>query len=209
MTVELACRRACILRTIASLQMHFIDIYTSRTRQCALGYDSSGACDSFQLGEMIKFLSKKGLLMLMPFQTASLEETDYVWPEPYTSDIEHLIGLLRQCPPYQIDYNHHHCGLRVRILPALDYIKDCLDTGIGINPMRWKSDRAAQTWVVAKKIKGTRKDFVVGGKAVDEAQTGVFNFTTAKATMLFGSNSLNIDKSAKSLFAAESWIWTT
>lgn len=133
--------------------MSFIALYSSRTRQCALGYDSSGACDSFQLGEMIKFLAKKELLFLVPFQSVSPEDPDYIWPQAYTSDIDHLIGLLRQCPPYQIDHNHSHCGLRVRILPALDYIKDCIEAGIGINPLRWKADRATQTWTIDRSSK--------------------------------------------------------
>lgn len=205
---ELFHRRVCVLRTIASLQMHFVDLYTSRTRQCALGYDSSGACDSFQLGEMIKFLSKKELLFLIPFQTASPEDPDYIWPEAYKGDIEQLIGLLRQCPPYQIDHNHHHCGFRVRILPALDYIKDCVDTGIGINPLRWKTDRAAQTWVPIKDPQGYRKKpFIIGDKSVNDPKIN-FDFTKARSTMQFGANSLDTDKSAKSLFTAETRTWT-
>ena len=198
-----------MLRTVASLQTHFIDLYTSRTRQCALGYDSSGACDSFQLGEMIKFLSKKGLLFLIPFQSASPDEPDYTWPEAYSGDIENLIGLLRQCPPYQIDQNHHHCGLRGRVLPALDYIKDCLDTGVGINPMRWKTDRAAQTWIPFKDLKrNNKKHFVVGGNVVDETKNH-FDFIKARSMMQFGMYSLDTEKSAKSLFTAETCIWTS
>ncbi|MCJ1304805.1 hypothetical protein MMC08_007618, partial [Hypocenomyce scalaris] len=49
---ELAYRRACVLDTINSLQNHFLALYTSKQRQCKLGYDSSPQCDSFQLGEM-------------------------------------------------------------------------------------------------------------------------------------------------------------
>jgi hypothetical protein len=186
--------------------MHFIGLYTSRIRQCALGYDSSGACDSFQLGETIKFLSKKGLLFLIPFQTASPEDPDYIWPEAYTGDIDNLIGLLRQFPPYQLDTNHHHCGLRVRILPALDYIKDCFDV-IGINPMRWKTDRAMQTWIATKSPKeNERRPFVVGGEAIGQ-EVKSFDFTKAKSMLQFGSSSLDTDKSAKQLFTAGSWIW--
>lgn len=188
--------------------MHFIELYTSRTRQCALGYDSSGACDSFQLGEMIKFLSKKGLLFLIPFQTVAPEDPEYLWPEAYTGDIDNLIGLLRQCPPYQIDKNHHHCGLRVRILPALDYIKDCFDA-IGINPMRWKTDRATQTWIPQTPSKSNgKRPFVVGGDAVGQENIRSFDFSKARSSLQFGSNSLDTDKSAKNLFTAETWVWT-
>lgn len=207
MIAELAYRRVCILRAVASLQIHFIELYTSRARQCSLGYDSSGACDSFQLGETIKFLSKKGLLFLIPFQSASPDDPDYIWPEAYSGDIEHLIGLLRQCPQYQIDQNHRHCGLRVRILPALDYIKECLDTGIGINPMRWKIDRAPQTWVATRESGNIdRKAFTVGKEKV---VGNSFEFTkAARTSMQFGANSLDTIKSAKTLFTADTWIWT-
>ncbi|KAG7140693.1 hypothetical protein HYQ46_007937 [Verticillium longisporum] len=51
---ELQHRREAILNTIASVQRHFLALYSSRDRQCKLGYDSSSACDSFQLGQMLK-----------------------------------------------------------------------------------------------------------------------------------------------------------
>jgi hypothetical protein len=38
---ELTYRRECILDTVQSLQQHFLALYTSRQRQCKLGYDSS------------------------------------------------------------------------------------------------------------------------------------------------------------------------
>ncbi|KAK3725375.1 hypothetical protein LTR37_000345 [Vermiconidia calcicola] len=38
---ELSFRRDCVLDTIQSLQAHFLRLYTSRDRQCKLGYDSS------------------------------------------------------------------------------------------------------------------------------------------------------------------------
>jgi len=159
---------------------------------------------------MIKFLAKKELLFLVPFQSASPADPDYVWPEAYNGDIEHLIGLLRQAPPYQIDNNHHHCGLRVRILPALDFIRDCFDTGIGINPMRWKTDRASQTWISEKPSKGRGgKAFTVGGEVVGEDAFQPFDFTTSKTGMEFGPNSLDTAKVAKTLFTANSWTWTS
>jgi hypothetical protein len=103
---ECAYRRTCVLRTIASIQNQFLTRYSSsKDRQCKLGYDSSSSCDSFQLGEMIKFLTKKKLLSLVPFQ----EDPDYILPETYNGDLDYLITILRQCPSYQIDHNHAHC----------------------------------------------------------------------------------------------------
>jgi hypothetical protein len=56
---------------------------------------------------MVKFLTKKGLLSLVPFQSGSTEDLEYIWPEAYNGDVDYLIGLLRQCPSYQIDHNHN------------------------------------------------------------------------------------------------------
>jgi hypothetical protein len=188
--------------------MHFLSLYTSRELQCTLGYDSSPACDSFQLGEMIKFMTKKGLLSLVPFQAVSPEDPEYLWPEAYTGDIEHLIVLLRQIPEYQIDKNHSHCGVRVKILPALRYIKDCFDTGIGIKLAVWRTDMAAQTWIPSKLSNGKgRKPFIVGGEVVGENATS-FDFTKAGSIMELGSSSFSSDKSAKALFTAEKRKWT-
>jgi hypothetical protein len=156
---------------------------------------------------MIKFMSKKDLLSLVPFQAVSPEDPDYIWPDAYSGDVEHLIGLLRQIPEYQIDKNHNHCGVRVKILPALRYIKDCMDTGIGIKVMLWKSDRAIQTWISSKPTHGKgRKPFVVAGEAVGE-QGGFFDFTNV-GPMELGANAFNTDKTAKTLFTADRRKWT-
>ena len=210
--VELSQRRAHILHTIGSLQTHYLSLYAVRgSLQCRLGYDSSSACDSFQLGEMIKFLTKKGLLSLIPFQAVSPDDPNYIWPDAYMGDIENLIGLLRQCPSYQIDKNHSHCGLRSKILPALEYIRDCIDAGIGIKVARWKMDRSSQTWIIPKSSNANgnrRKPFTVGDHAVGEESARSFEFTTARSEMEFGANMFNADKSAKKLFTAERWTWT-
>ncbi|KAK3490247.1 uncharacterized protein B0T23DRAFT_381361 [Neurospora hispaniola] len=42
-------------------------------RQCKLGYESSASCDSYQLGEMIRFLCTKGLLALVDFSPSSFD----------------------------------------------------------------------------------------------------------------------------------------
>ncbi|KAK3489747.1 hypothetical protein B0T13DRAFT_480584 [Neurospora crassa] len=42
-------------------------------RQCKLGYESSASCDSYQLGEMIRFLCTKGLFALVDFSPASFD----------------------------------------------------------------------------------------------------------------------------------------
>ncbi|KAF2247115.1 hypothetical protein BU26DRAFT_566113 [Trematosphaeria pertusa] len=147
---ELIRRRECILETINSLQSHFLKLYTSGERQCKLGYDTSVQCDSFQLGEMVRFFTK--------LSTLRLQGTIYDNTEPtyYSGDIDRLLESLRQCSSYQIDRNHSHCGLRVRLIPLLDLIQNqlSLDTGsldIGICAECWNYHRSLYAWSSAKR----------------------------------------------------------
>ncbi|KAF7907382.1 uncharacterized protein EAF01_004969 [Botrytis porri] len=207
---ELSYRRSRIILTISSLQTHFLSLYTSRTRQCKLGYDSSAACDSFQLGEMVKFMTRKNLLSLIPFQAVSPDDPGFIWPEAYTGDIEQLVALLRECPSYQIDKNHGHCGLRSKLLPALSYIKDCIDGGIGIKSQFWKTERSNQTWIPSPSTStSNKKAFVVGGKAVgDDGPEKFFDFKNLnREDLTSGGRSLGVDKAAKKLFLADKWDW--
>jgi hypothetical protein len=143
-------RRECVLETINSLQAHFLKIYISGERQCKLGYDSSLQCDSFQLGEMVRFFSRLG--------TVRLQGTIYDPTEPthFSGDIDRIIESLRQCKAYQIDRNHSHCGLRSRLIPLLDLIQNqlSLDTGaldIGICAECWNHNRPAYAWSTSKR----------------------------------------------------------
>lgn len=147
---EMIQRREYILETINSLQAHFLKLYTSGERQCKLGYDTSLACDSFQLGEMVRFFHK--------IDTVRLQGKIYDTAEPtyYLGDIDRLLLSLRQCSNYQIDSNHGHCGLRSRLLPLLDLIQNqlSLDTGsldIGICSECWHHHRSEYAWSLAKR----------------------------------------------------------
>ncbi|PMD21832.1 hypothetical protein NA56DRAFT_624790 [Hyaloscypha hepaticicola] len=209
---ECAYRRTCVLRTIASIQSQFLAIYSSsRERQCKLGYDSSSSCDSFQLGEMVKFLTKKGLLSLVPFQSVSPEDSDYIWPEAYTGDVDYLINMLRQCPSYQIDHNHGRCGLRTKLLPALDFIKSCIDSGLGIRITASKNGPVFDSWIPPPTPK---KSFYVAnerGEDVDVAGENPkeFQFALVRPKMVWTGNNSNVERSAKGLFTAEIWDWVT
>ncbi|KAF2660040.1 hypothetical protein K491DRAFT_675075 [Lophiostoma macrostomum CBS 122681] len=146
---ELVKRREYILETVNSLQAHFLKKYASGERQCKLGYDSSVQCDSFQLGEMIRFFSRLGTLRL---QGTIYDPREPTW---HTGDIGRLLESLRQCPSYQIDRNHSHCGLRTRLLPLLDLIQNqlSLDTAsldISICADCWNSNRE-YAWSLAKR----------------------------------------------------------
>ncbi|EOA85343.1 hypothetical protein ACJQWK_06408 [Exserohilum turcicum] len=147
---ELIQRREYLLETINSLQSHFLKLYTSGERQCKLGYDTSLQCDSFQLGEMVRFFCK--------IDTVRLQGKIYDNTEPtyYLGDIERLLSSLRQCSNYQIDHNHAHCGLRSRILPLLDLIQSqlSLDTGspdVGICAECWNKHRNEYAWHLCKR----------------------------------------------------------
>jgi hypothetical protein len=140
---ELVYRRDCVLETIQSLPLYFLGIYTSRERQCKLGYDSSPQCDSFQLGEMVRFFTRTGLLKLSGSVFDASES-----PEPFSGDISALMETLRQVPEYQIDRNHSHCGIRTRILPLLDLLAESL-LHVGICPQCWSEDRNQTLWMNA------------------------------------------------------------
>ncbi|KAL8687069.1 MAG: hypothetical protein Q9218_006655 [Villophora microphyllina] len=126
--------------TISSLQTHFFNLYVSREPQCKLGYDSSPKCDDFQLGSMVRFLTRKGMLSLQSTFVGTPEAA-----EPFTGDITELLKALKECPNYQIDANHRHCGLRARIIPRLDAIDPWFQVGICLSC--WRNARSTESWI--------------------------------------------------------------
>ena len=147
---ELVYRRECVLDTINSLQSHFLRLYSQGERQCRLGYGSSPQCDSFQLGEMIRFFTRIGTLRLQ----GTIYDVES--PSLYSGDIEKLLDSLRQCPPYQIDENHRHCGLRTRFIPLLDALQaslrlDARNTELGLCGDCWRDHRDEYRWPGAKR----------------------------------------------------------
>ena len=142
---EVAYRRECVLETVQSLPSHFLALYTSRERQCKLGYDSSAQCDSFQLGEMMRFFARIGTFQ---FQGTIIDLNDP--PTPYAGDLYDLLDKLKQVPEYQIDRFHTHCGIRTRITPLLDSLQECLQY-LGICPECWRGDRREYAWIEQKR----------------------------------------------------------
>ena len=141
---ELLCRRTYLLDTIQSIQTFALGQYTSRARQCKLGYDSSAACDSFQLGEMVRFFARAGTLSLAGRRVGGEDEVGF------EGDVRDVIDRLRQCPEYQIDANHRHCGLRSRLVPLLDVVERALDE-VGVCAECWGKDRGEYAWMQAKR----------------------------------------------------------
>lgn len=156
---ELSARREYVLDTVQSLQSHFLALYTSRDRQCKLGYDSSAECDSYQLGQMIRFFKKAGTISLAG-TILPLSENEAL--EPYSGDVGDLIESLRQCPEYQIDKNHSHCGLRTRLMPLLDLVEYSL-TEVGVCMHCWQDCRHEYAWSKVKRPLTWRRDSVGAG----------------------------------------------
>lgn len=146
---ELLARREYVLETIQSVQSHFLALYTSRERQCKLGYDSSAECDSYQLGQMVRFFKKAGTLSLSGSIIPAAAE-DEAAEQPYQGDVADLIESLRQCPEYQIDKNHGHCGLRTRLMPLLDLIEYSI-TEVGVCALCWQECRHEYAWSRVKR----------------------------------------------------------
>lgn len=179
------------------MQRHFLHLYTSRERQCKLGYDSSAACDSFQLGQLLKFLMSKNLLFLVDFSPISLDAV----PDTSMVDMDELLATLRQCPSYQVDKHHTNCGPRIRVEPVLEYIRAMLSANVVAVPLAdWKRRRADVSWVVTQ----------TPGDVHDEGKGRTFAFTRALANdqRLRYEGAIYADRMAKKLFTAESWDWT-
>lgn len=195
---ELIQRREYILEAINSLQAHFLKLYTSGERQCKLGYDTSIQCDSFQLGEMVRFFASK-------LGTLRLQGTIYDTSEPtyYTGDIERLLESLRQCSSYQVDRNHMHCGLRSRIMPLVDLLQNqlCLETtslDIGLCLDCWKHHRETYAWSAAKRpVMWAQPRSLTGNRML------------SKGHLRTPSSCLNRHVVVRDLFMATERDWTT
>lgn len=182
-TEELQCRREYVLNTIDSLMTHFIHLYSSKQQQCKLGYDTSPQCDTFQLGEMVKFFTRKGLSRLQSTFSPSQGQDEG------TEDISKILEKLKQCPSYQLDAHHRHCGLRARILPLLALIASYREWGFCREC--WKSDQQEESWVT-NPIEGTWYH----NDASPQSQKTVKSYC-------------NIHQKLKAMFTAEQREWTS
>lgn len=136
---------------------------------------------------MVKFFFNKGLFAF----TSPLLVNEEDYPEPYDGDIEILITALRQCPSYQYDKNHAHCGLRTRLIPALDFIQAMLAFGVSIDRGSWKVDRPRTSW---EDDRGA-EPFRLTRSVASDPRLKLEGFLTSTAL-------------SKNLFTAGSWDWT-
>ncbi len=140
-TEELVCRREFVLETLGSIQKHFLNLYMSRKPQCRLGYSSSPQCDSYQLGEMLRFFDRKGMLRIESAFDPAPEDC-----EPYNGNLNDIIAKFKECPSYQIDSNHTHCGLRNRLMLILERGLLRPSAQVGICLACWKEDKSRESW---------------------------------------------------------------
>lgn len=90
---------------------------------------------------MIRFFSRKGTLRIESAFDPAPEEL-----EPYNGNLDDVIAKLKECPSYQIDGNHTHCGLRTRLMSVLEGpLRPPFPVGICLQC--WKEDKSKESWV--------------------------------------------------------------
>nr|OQO26379.1 hypothetical protein B0A51_06941 [Rachicladosporium sp. CCFEE 5018] len=143
---ELSLRRSYVLETIQSVQEHFLSVYSTRKRVCRLGYDSSPECDSFQLGEIVRFFMRAGTLK-MRGAIINTEDSEIV---PYVGDLALLFDRLKQVPEYQVNAHHSHCGIRTQYVPFLQLVEAALPHA-ALCGICWVEDRHNHSWLDSKR----------------------------------------------------------
>ena len=108
---------------------------------------------------MVKFFSRNSILRLHGDE-----------PDLSIGSLLTLVTNLRQCPSYQIDRNHAHCGLRIRLIPLLDLLESALHSSkwLGICLECWRDRRREYAWSDAKgPLLWTRRMLFTGSKRKD------------------------------------------
>ncbi|CAG8909714.1 unnamed protein product [Penicillium egyptiacum] len=126
-------------------------LFQSRQFQCRGGFNNASQCDLFQLGQMVRFFSMRartiflGSTLIDPDFDSAPNDCDHITGESRNdqppgppSDITAVIASIKQYPDYAIDEAHTGCGVRRRIMPALECIEKFVwdDRGLlGIAPV--------------------------------------------------------------------------
>ncbi|KAJ5858688.1 hypothetical protein N7534_003965 [Penicillium rubens] len=126
-------------------------LFQSRQFQCRGGFNNASQCDLFQLGQMVRFFSIRartiflGSTLIDPDFDSTPNDGDHMAGESMNdqppgppSDITAVIASIKQYPDYAIDEAHTGCGVRRRIMPALECIEKFVwdDRGLlGITPV--------------------------------------------------------------------------
>ena len=88
---------------------------------------------------MTRFFSRKKILDFdtwFPNHTVDLHVTD---------DAEWMLSQLQQCPDYQIDQFHRHCGIRSDLLKMLPVLSPSGQVGVCLDC--WNKDREKESWL--------------------------------------------------------------
>lgn len=248
---ELYYRHQCILHTIIDLQTHFLYLYgaldyppepesaasskstasnsttrpaPARSIQCRWGSGNSIACDSFHLGEFIRFLSvRTGTLSLgsslidpdldpdsshpLDFPNSFLGHSGFAGTTGMPTDILNLLAALRQCPDYQIDPTHSNCGIRRRLNPLLDYIEvfATSEHTVGLCLIRWRELVETESWKGKCATMNTGAVNVSHSKLIDSIMYATTNGNTFHVPMCDTCDRAN--KKGKAVFTAKRRIW--
>ena len=87
---------------------------------------------------MLKFFTRKGSLRV-------LDRFIDQEAEVYKGDVGDLLLQLRQCPEYQMDMYHQHCGVRTRLLPVLTQVRP--EAQLGLCLACWRRDKSKDSWL--------------------------------------------------------------
>ena len=180
---ELYSRRDHVLNTISSLQKYMVDSYIFEPNQCRLGYDSSPACNTYQLGQMVRFFRRTNTLKF----DSMLHTTDQDLPS--SRNILEILASLRACPDYQIDANHMHCGIRNKFLAALRTIVP--EQQVGICGRCWREDSRKESWE----------------KNPHDGEWRYMSHRTATAQSSSSLDGCSVHRNAKAMYTAESRDW--
>ena len=68
--------------------------------------------------------------------------------EPYNGNLDDIVTKLMECPSYQIDSNHTHCGLRTRLMSILEGLRSPRPfRQVGLCLECWRRDKSKESWL--------------------------------------------------------------
>ncbi|KAJ5725266.1 uncharacterized protein N7483_006623 [Penicillium malachiteum] len=231
---ELYYRRQCVMNTITDLQAYFMRAYgvlddpnprpspapnrmlgaafstsTQTTQfQCRGGMGNSSQCDTFELGQMIRFFAMRSRTVFLGSNIidpdfnldplGSDDGVDFTQQGPASESIISIISTLRRYPDYQVDSYHGSCGVRRRLLPIIPCIeKYLLDAQalLGVDYRIWSSpvSRCEAEWI------GGMKNLTV-----DIRQGIIASISSTSGKLIRFSTAAEY---AKTLFTAKSRNW--
>jgi hypothetical protein len=123
---------------------------------------------------MIRFFTQRGTLRLQGVIIESMESL-----QAYSGDITTLLNALRAIPEYQIDRFHQHCGIKVRLAPALDFLQKCIPHA-GICAECWSNHRHDYNWIGAKRaLTWNKQSFRLWDHGHSDRHAGIRDLFTA------------------------------